>query len=299
MKSMTGFGRSNSHTSGKNAGVELEISVKAVNGRYLDIRFHLPREYAPLESEFKSILAETFSRGTLDVYVNRSRTGGAAPEIKVNKALAKSWLEGYRELAKVLKLKAAPDLELLSRVPEIFEVDNRFAVAELEKKLALKLLREAADGCTAERIREGQGLEKELGELCARLETIAEKAEALKTVAKAELEKRMLGRLHEHLQKLGYEGKVDEQRIAQEVVIGLDRTDISEELMRLRAHLKAYRQLLKSATPEGKKLDFYAQELLREINTIGSKSHIAELTSLVVDAKTLVEKIREQVQNAE
>lgn len=292
---MTGFGRSYNRTT---KGVELEISVKAVNGRYLDIRFHMPREYASIEGEFKAALVETFSRGTLDVYVGRTRTG-SAPEIKLNKALAKNWLKGYRELARTLKLRAKPDLELLSRIPEIFEVDYRFEVSEGEKELALKLLREAAAGCDQEREREGKGLERELIGLCSKLESIAEQAEDLKGAAKAELEKRMLGRLQDHLQKLGFDGKVDDQRLAQEVVIGLDRGDISEELMRLRAHLKAYTSLLKSEKPEGKKLDFYAQELLREINTIGSKSHITDLTSLVVEAKTLVEKIREQVQNAE
>src|SRR4051794_13433671 len=105
MKSMTGFGRSFNRTTQKTpGGVELEVSVKAVNGRYLDIRFHVPREYAALEGEFKSLLTETFSRGTLDVYVSRARAPGTAPEIKVNKTLAKSWFAGYQELARTLKL---------------------------------------------------------------------------------------------------------------------------------------------------------------------------------------------------
>lgn len=295
MKSMTGFGRSFNHST---KGVELEISVKAVNGRYLDVRFHMPREYAAFESEFKSVLLETFSRGTLDVYVNRV-SAKSASKINVNIALAKNWLGSYQELAKSLKMNAKPDLELLSRIPEIFEVDSRIGVTDAEKKIALKLLRAAAENCDKERQREGQGLERELTALIERLEEIAHLSERLKTAAKAELEKRMLTRLQDHLGKLGFEGKLDEQRIAQEIVIGLDKTDISEELVRLRAHLKAYRALIKNQNPEGKKLDFYAQELLREVNTIGSKSHIAELTNLVVEAKTLVEKIREQVQNAE
>lgn len=304
MKSMTGFGRSSNRlpaTSAKQKGpaVELEISVKSVNGRYLDIRFHSPREYAGLESDFKSILAEKFSRGTLDVYVNRSRGSGTA-SVHVNTALAKSWLESYRALGKSLKLKSSePTLELITRMPEVIEVDNASGVSDAETKLAKKLVREAAEACDAERVREGKALSSELQSLCGRLEALAGQAESMKDAAKAELEKRTLGRLQDHLQKLGFEGKLDEQRVAQELVIALDRTDISEEITRLREHLKAYRDLLKSPSAQGKKLDFYAQELLREVNTIGSKSHITALTNLVVDAKTLVEKIREQVQNVE
>ncbi len=328
MKSMTGFGRSSnrisvsagpktgqktSKSAGKSAGklggkprpakppaVELEIAVKAVNGRYLDIRFHLPREYAGLESEFKNLLVQTFRRGTLDIYVNRVRSESETAEIRVNHALARSWLESYRELGKALKLKGKePSLELLSRVPEVFAVEHFTDVDDNEVHLAKSLLSEAAEACHREREREGKALASELDRLCARLEAIAEEAENLKEAAKAELERRTLNRLQDHLKKLGFDNKIDEQRIAQEIVISLDRVDIAEELQRLREHLRAYRELLKSSTSEGKKLDFYAQELLREVNTIGSKSHIASLTSLVVEAKTLVERIREQVQNVE
>jgi len=177
----------------------------------------------------------------------------------------------------------------------VLQVEEREEVSEAEKEAVFKLVSEAMMACDRERRREGQALEAELQRLCARLEDLVGRMEALKAEANADLERRY----RERLQKLGFEGRVDDQRIAQEIVIQLDRADISEEMVRLREHVKAYRELLKSQEPQGKKLDFYAQELLREVNTIGSKSHIAKLTSLVVDAKTVVEKIREQVQNAE
>lgn len=313
MKSMTGFGRSSNRTLGKagvgktkkrktEAGpeVELEVAVKAVNGRYLDIRFHLPREYAGLEGEFKMRLGAFFRRGTLDVYVSRRSSGEGAVRVRVNHALARDWVESCRELGRELKLKGSePTLDLLSHLPEIFAVEQSSEVAEDEVALALRILDEAATACDGERKREGKALASELDRLCLRLEEIAEEAQSLKEEAKAELERRTFTRLEDHLKKLGFEGKFDEQRMAQEIVLTLDRVDIAEELQRLREHLRAYRRLLKSAGPEGKKLDFYAQELLREINTIGSKSHIASLTSLVVEAKTLIERIREQVQNVE
>lgn len=305
MKSMTGFGRASNRTSKKSSKasgrephpqVELDISVKSVNGRYLEMRLHLPREYAGFEGDLKSIVGSQLSRGTVDVYINRSRPkGGAEAEVRVNTELAKKWLKGYQSLGSELKLKSEPTLELMTRIPDLIHVEERAEVGEAEKKQLKALLLEAVSSCDKERGREGKALSQELQGLCKKLESLAAQMEDLKTEANAELARRFRDRL----QKLGLEGTIDQQRIAQEIIIQIDRADVSEEIARLREHLKAYLVLLKSDEPQGKKLDFYAQELLREVNTIGSKSHIAKLTSLVVDAKTIVEKIREQVQNVE
>lgn len=310
MKSMTGFGRSSTRTrkaqtkarAGKDrsseTNIDLDISLRAVNGRYLELRFHMPREYAGLEGEFKAIIAKKFSRGTLDIYVNR-RAAAAKSEVTVNALLAKEWLSGYRALGKELGLKSEASLDLISRVPDVMIVSENSDISDDEKKLARALVQEAAENCDREREREGEALRTELESLCGKLDGISKQVESLKGDANAELERRYRDRLKEALGKFDLGGHVDDQRLAQEIVIQLDRADVSEELQRLKEHLKAYRQLLKSPEPQGKKLDFYAQELLREVNTIGSKSHIAKLTSLVVEAKTLVERIREQVQNAE
>lgn len=306
MKSMTGFGRVSNRVGDKKTsatatshdalGVELDISIRSVNGRYLEMRIHLPREYAGFEAELKSLIGKTFSRGTLDLYINRLRSpGGEDVEIKVNTELARKWLKGYRQLGTDLKLEGEPTLEILTRIPDVMQVQEHHEVSDAEKALVFDLVRRAVEASDLERQREGKALEAELQSLCSRLDDLANQMEGLKAEANAELERRYRDRL----QKLGFEGNVDGQRLAQEIVMQLDRADVSEELARLREHLKAYRQLLKSTDPQGKKLDFYAQELLREVNTIGSKSHIAKLTGLVVDAKTVVEKIREQVQNVE
>jgi uncharacterized protein (TIGR00255 family) len=303
MKSMTGFGRSSNRTSGSanDLAVELDIAIRTVNGRYLEARFHLPREYAALESDFKSLLSTTFSRGTVDIYINRKRSaaGDDSTDIRVNAGLAKKWLKAFHQLDKDLKLDSDVSLEMITRLPDVMQVEESSELSEAEAVMAKDLLAAAAKACDSERLREGKALQTELESLCARLEAHAGEMEEMKLEAKAELERRYRDRLREGLSKMGFEVRIDEQRIAQEIVIQLDRADISEELHRLKEHLKAYRGLLKSDEPQGKKLDFYAQELLREVNTVGSKSHIARLTSLVVDSKTLVEKIREQVQNIE
>ena len=274
------------------------MALRAVNGRYLEVRFHLPREYAGLEAEFKTTLSKTFSRGTLDVYVNRRAVAERA-EVSVNAPLAKEWLQAYARLGKELGIASSASLEMISRVPDVIQVTENSEIDDAEKVLARELLAQASAACDGERVREGKALQTELEQLCARLESISQQIETLKSEANLELEKRYRDRLKEALARSGVGGEIDGQRLAQEVVMQLDRADVSEEIQRLKEHIKAYRELLKSSEPQGKKLDFYAQELLREVNTIGSKSHIAKLTSLVVDAKTLVERIREQVQNAE
>ncbi|MES2963188.1 MAG: DUF1732 domain-containing protein, partial [Bdellovibrionota bacterium] len=285
---MTGFGRSSTRTrktrtkgrAAESGDVNLDISLRAVNGRYLELRFHMPREYAGLEGEFKAIISEKFSRGTLDIYVAR-RAAAAKSEVTVNALLAQEWLSGYRKLGKELGLKSEASLELISRVPDVMIVTENSDITDAEKKLARSLVEEAAEACDVERRREGEALRTELESLCSKLEAISKQMETLKVDANAELERRYRDRLKDALGKFELGGAVDDQRLAQEVVIQLDRADVSEELQRLKEHLKAYRQLLKSPEPQGKKLDFYAQELLREVNTIGSKSHIAKLTSLV------------------
>lgn len=319
MKSMTGYGRALHSDHGRRpiakpkvdigapiaaeapgiaaAGSELpeiEVAIRSVNGRYLETRLHLPREYGGLESDLKAILAKRFTRGTLDVYVNRGRSVTTA-DLTVNTTLAKKWLDGYRALGEALQLKAEPSLEMLSRIPDVLKIEEHSETSESEKTVFKALVEQAAELCDRERSREGAALAVDLDQLCLRLESIANEMLSLREEANSELEKR----LRDRLQKLGFTGVLDDHRMAQEVMMQVDRSDISEELTRLREHVKAYRALLLSHGSEGKKLDFYAQELLREVNTIGSKSQVARLTALVVEAKTIVEKIREQVQNVE
>lgn len=305
---MTGFGRATNRgksaaqavAAGESASdaASIDVSVRAVNGRFLEMRFHLPREYAGLEADFKSQLSKTFARGTVDIYVNRVAAQTHA-SVEANEELAKQYLAAHAKLAKATGLKQEATLDWLSRQADVLTIRQTDELSASEQQEAKRLVEEAAKACDTERTREGKALAQELEKYCANLEDLSKKIEALKSEAKVDLEQRYKDRLTTGLHKFGAGQHIDEQRIAQEIVIQLDRADISEEIQRLGEHIKAYRQLLKSGDPQGKKLDFYAQELLREVNTIGSKSHIAKLTALVVEAKTLVERIREQVQNCE
>lgn len=292
MKSMTGFGRA----SFSSRDLELEVSVRAVNGRFLEPRLHLPREYFSFEAEIKKQVSKVMSRGSVDVYVNRNvRPEARSAEVVGRPDLAQSYVKAFRSLAKAAKIDFTFSLDALVRVPELVSVREETGLVKGEEKHALKVISEAITACQTEREREGKSLATELESLLTAMDKQVVVMEGLRSAANAELETRYRDRI----QRLGVDGQVEPQRLAQEIVFQLEKAEISEELTRLKEHLRAYKALLKQTASQGKKMDFYAQELLREVNTIGSKSQVAGLTAAVVEAKTIVEKIREQVQNIE
>jgi len=292
MKSMTGFGIS----SGVSSYLDLEVSVKAVNGRYFDIRFHLPREYFPFELEMKKEVAKGVRRGTLDVFIQRCVIEDA-PQVKVavHKFLAKKWAKAFDELGKAVGIKEKVSLDTLAAVPHVLEVEGVQQITQKEKQSVFSHLKKALQLLETERKREGEALKKDLLDHLEALNELAKKMEKERAGANKELIKKLENRL----EQMNLAEKIDGNRLNQEVVLLVDRADISEEILRLKEHISAFSQAVCSAKCEGKKLDFYAQELLREANTIGSKSQVSRLTQLVVDAKVRIERIREQVQNVE
>lgn len=292
MKSMTGYGTSKAQQKELN----IEVSIRTVNGRFLDTRFHLPREFVPFEADLKKLLGENILRGTVDVFVNRRNKGAhEAAEVRVNEALAKKYLTAFQKISKATKLPANLHLEILARMPDVIQVEEKQEVTTHEEKLLKAVFAKACGDCVKEREREGKFLQKELEKLVNDLEKQVGIVAELREDANRQLQERFEQKIGSRLK--GQE--MDPQRLTQEIVIQLEKADINEELVRLTEHLKNYKDLLKSAQAEGKKLDFYTQELLREVNTIGSKSQVAKITQAVVEAKTLIERLREQVQNVE
>lgn len=292
MKSMTGYGTSKAQQKDLN----IEVSIRSVNGRFLDTRFHLPREFFPFEAELKKILGEKILRGTVDVFINRRNKGTReTAEVRVNEGLAQKYLAAFQKISKATKLPAAVHLEVLARMPDVIEVEETQEVSTAEEKLLKSVFTKACGDCVKEREREGKFLQKELEKLAHELAARVGVIEGMRETANLQLQERFEQKISTRLK--GQD--LDPQRLAQEVVIQVEKADINEELVRLSEHLKNYKNLLKSAHAEGKKLDFYTQELLREVNTIGSKSQVAKITQAVVEAKTLIERLREQVQNVE
>lgn len=289
---MTGYGSSQL----TNRELDLEISIRSVNGRFLDCRIHLPREYASFEVEIKKRINQIFRRGTIDVYVNRKLLDRSRQmEVVVQKSMARKWLKAYRDLAKDLKIRGDLNLSTVANLPEVMVVRESHGLLPSEKKVLFQTLQKSIRLCDQERKREGRALKAELLSL---LRELGQKVKKMQVQVSSQ-GKSIKKRLENRLSLSGLEQKVDPQRLAQEIAIQLDRSDITEELTRLKEHLGHFTRLVHSQETQGKKLDFYTQELLREVNTIGSKSQAAQLTETVVGAKALVEKIREQVQNIE
>lgn len=292
MKSMTGYGT----FKGQSKDLSIEVSIRSVNGRFLETRFHLPREYVALEAELKRTLGSYLQRGTVDVYISRRlRSTSSKSQVHINDSLAKKYFTAYRHLSKELGLPFQVHLESLARLPEVIKVEDSYELITGEDKLLKKVFLSACKNCDKERTREGSALRKDLSALLVSLEKQVKAISSLRGEANAQLQEKFEQKIKARLKG----NEIDPNRLSQEIVIQLERADINEELSRLAEHIKNYRQLVASNSTEGKKLDFYTQELLREVNTIGSKSQVAKITQAVVEAKTLIERLREQVQNVQ
>lgn len=286
--SMTGFGTGRSQS----REVEIEVTIKALNGRFLEIRSHLPREYVALDRDIKKKIGEVLLRGTVDVYVQRRPGAHSAIELDVNRAAAKMYTEGARKLLKDLGFKEPLSPNTLLSQPEIL-VWKSDRMKGGEGRMLLSALDRALKECVMERKREGKSVASHLKKLFSRLQTEIQSMTRVAGQARDEIAKRLESRLSAS----PISERIEPGRLQQELAIYLDRSDVEEELHRLREHLRQCQDLIQGLVPPGKKLDFYTQELQREVNTVGSKTALAAMTRSVVESKALIEQIKEQVQN--
>ncbi len=293
---MTGFGAFKA----QNNEVSVEVSIRAVNGRFLETRFHLPRQYYTFESELKKKFSNHILRGTVDVYISRKLKGSAASgKIVVNSRLALEYFKAFKKLSTELRISENIRLEQISRQPEVITFEEADSLNPQEVTMVKKCFDAALKKFDIERQREGLALKKDLQKNLKDLQRHMGRISKLRDEANKALLERFEAKVKARLPKEVAGQAMDPQRISQEIVIQLEKADINEEITRLTEHIKNFDKLIELSVVEGKKLDFYTQELLREVNTIGSKSQIAGITESVVDAKTIIERIREQVQNIE
>jgi len=294
MLSMTGFGVNKS----KLDSGELVVQVKSVNSRFLDLKIHIPREYSLWEKDIRDKVKKSISRGTVEVYCARKfKNGNSRATITSDIKLGQKWLKEYSKLNKGLKLNTKGDpnlIEILKYVPALTTSEDK-SVNPAEKKAFFTSLDMAIKGCIGERKREGLALKKSFNGALTALNK--ELAIIIKNRKKANDE--ILKRWKAKLDRFKDDKNLDSNRLAQEASVLIEKSDINEEIIRLKEHISNCKKLLSAKGRLGKKLEFYSQELLREVNTIGSKSQVVELTSSVVNAKTIIEQIREQVQNIE
>ena len=290
MRSMTGFGQASLSTD----VVEVEVQVKSVNGRYLDIKSRLPRDLLAIESQLHKSIRERLHRGRVDLWVEvRGREAGVA---RINLAQVESYLRASRELA-VAGVEGELDLGTLLALPDVFDRRNDQELPPDAVNQAIgEALSQALDQVVRHREKEGLSLKQDLLGRLSALSGLTDQIEE----GSGSIVDYQRQRLEDKVASVPTLGDVDQTRLAQEVAFIADKVDISEEITRLRSHSSRFQELLGSEEPTiGKNLDFLCQELNREINTVLAKSGRVEISEVAIAAKTEIERIREQVQNVE
>jgi uncharacterized protein (TIGR00255 family) len=290
IRSMTGFGAGH----GASGGEELDVEVRSVNHKFCEVKVRAPRELAALELDAAKAAKERLARGGVEVAIRRPGTGGnLAPRVDV--ALAEAYARAFAEIAARTGLGGGPTLADVIGADGVVRLEERAVDVEAAREALRGALGTALDALVAMRAREGEALERDLSGRLGHVEELVGRVAALVPAALEAHE----ARLTERVQELARGVTVDPARLAQEIAILADRTDVTEEITRLRSHVGQVRALLASGEPAGRKLDFLVQEMHREVNTIGSKSQSAEIAAAVVEMKAEVERMREQVQNVE
>jgi len=288
---MTGYGRGEAVAEGRKFTVEL----KAVNHRFLEVVWRLPRPFLPLEDGLRRLVQAEVSRGRVEGHVTAGESGEKSLTVRVDKALATAYDKALRELKEICGLAGETELSQLAALPGVLVTEEAGQETELWWPALEKACRQAVDQLMAMRLAEG---ESHARDLTARLEALAGLNAGIKErspLVVEEFRTRLAARLAQALPA----GAVDEMRLATEVAVMADRCDIQEETVRLDSHLQQALSCLTATEPVGRKLDFILQEMQREVNTIGSKASDGITGKLVVEAKGEIEKMREQVQNIE
>lgn len=290
LRSMTGFGRGENITD----EYSIQIQIKSVNHRYSDISVRLPRSYGFLEDKIRRAAAEEISRGKAEISVSIDRRDGGDKAVTLNRSLAAEYVEALRGLS---EFGIADDLTMsaMLRLPDIFDVEYR----EIEEDKLWEQVRAALECALTdfntmrsdEGQRLGENLRQHLDDLLEKVECVEERSPQCVEEYRAKLTRK--------LNEILADKSVDEARIVTEAAIFADKTAVDEETVRLRSHICAFKEAMTAEEPIGKKLDFIVQEMNRESNTIGSKCSDAKSAAYVVEMKSVIEKIREQIQNIE
>jgi uncharacterized protein (TIGR00255 family) len=291
---MTGFGSAAFSLE----GAAFQLELRSVNHRHLDARVRLPRVLAVLEPDIRARIAARFSRGKIDCSVTTAGEAGPAVRVEIDRDVAKLYLEAALELVEG-GASGSLDVGTLLSLPGVANTREPEFSEDLMRGEALAAVDAALDGLASMRSSEGETLERDLDERLGHVRSLAAAIEARADTVVAAVQERLRKRSRQLEAETGI---LDEARLHQEIVLHAERLDITEEVVRLRSHVEQFSSTLAAAgpgQPVGRRLDFLLQELSREANTIGSKGNDAPIAHQVVDLKTELERIREQVQNVE
>ena len=291
IKSMTGFGRSTY----ENEGREYIIEIKSVNNRFTDINIKMPRNLNYLEEKIRKQILSNISRGKVEVSIQLNNNSDLGKKINLNTDIAKKYVEELKKLSEETNIIDNINIMDVARFPDVLNIRIDEEAEEVIEKELFTALDSAIDSFLDMRQKEGSKIKVDLEN---RIEVIKQKIEQISSIS-AGLVDEYVVKLETRIKELLKTDVVDQTRLAQEVVIYSDKCSVEEEITRLKSHISQFLNLLNENIAIGKKLDFLIQEMNRETNTIGSKANNLEITNFVVDIKTELENIREQLQNIE
>lgn len=288
---MTGYGGAK----GVCEGLGITIELKSVNNRYLDCSVRLPRNFLFCEETIKSLVGEHISRGKVDVFVTVDSTGAEDIVVTVNEALAKGYLDAFNAIAEKFSLPGEVSSVTVAKMPDVLSVEKKEADKDALSEGISNILAEALAVYDDMRAREGAKLHEDIASRLVTIENLVSEVEEKSPKTVEAYRERLYRKMTEVLSG----ATVDEQRILTEAAIFADKVAVDEETVRLRSHISQMREMLSGGSPIGRKMDFLIQEFNREANTIGSKCTNSDISKVVIEIKSEIEKIREQIQNIE
>lgn len=288
---MTGYGASEKELD----GLIVRVEIKSVNQRFFEIHFHMDNHFAFLEEHLKKIIHQKIRRGKLDVYVSDSFSQNCLQEVTVNEGLAKGYQNAYLKLSEILNIPLKQNLEAIASFPNVLTVADPVLPVKTADLLE-STIKEALESIDSMRIQEGAFIKEDFLSRLSFLEVERRKMEEILPTISERYRTHLNKTIREFTQSVDF----DETRVLEEVAIYSDKVDFTEELVRLKSHMTQFKKsIIEDEEPIGRKLDFLIQEMNRETNTIGSKANDAQVATIVVQIKSELEKIREQVQNIE
>ena len=290
IKSMTGYGKSSLCINSR----EYQIEIKAVNHKYIDVNIKLPRIISYLEDEVRKYIISKIKRGKIDITITFENYGKDGNNIKINTELAKFYIESLKKLAEEENLSTEINVTEITKMPDVLTIKNDINEDEIKQEL-LQVLKEATDQLIEMRKKEGAKISVDI---LNKIDQIEIKTNEILQLSTGLIEEYVV-KLEARIKDLLKTDELDKARLMQEVVIYADKSSIEEEVTRLKSHISQLRNLINIDEPTGKKMDFLIQEMNRETNTIGSKSNNLDITNDVITIKTILEDIREQIQNIE
>ncbi len=291
IKSMTGFGRGEVSTE----SCKVTVEMKSVNHRYLDVNMKMPKKLNFFEASIRNLLKEYIQRGKVDLFISFEDLSENSVNVTYHKEVAAEYMNFLQQMAEDFSLENDVRVSSLARFPEVMTLDDVEIDEEGVWKSLEKAIRQAAEGFVESRIREGENL---CADLIAKLDEMLEAVDFIEARSPQIIEE-YKKRLTDKVQEMLGDAKVDEARLVTEVTIFADKVCVDEELVRLRSHVQTTKNTLLEGGGIGRKLDFLAQEMNREANTILSKANDLEISNKGIELKTAIEKVREQIQNIE